>query len=173
MEVIHERASEKEISSKTLKEVEESLRGNKNSSKNVVDMVIPKVASKHSASFSSPKHCSKGSNDSLNQPECMYTPPENIVELEDAIEKYENAVKTITNLNVERGRLEQKVMELNDKMRYFEREREGLVGEKKECLGLLVKHAEEREVLEGENERLRGVVRECEEKLEMIEEELR
>lgn len=80
---------------------------------------IPKVVSKHSASFSSPKHCSKGSNDSLNQPECMYTPPEKVLELDETIEKYQDAIKTISSLTFHKSRLEQRLAEMNNKLAYI------------------------------------------------------
>lgn len=62
MESIPERNSDKEMSSST-----HNKGGNK--------QTIPKLGSKHTASFSSPKHISKQSQDSLGRPECLETPP--------------------------------------------------------------------------------------------------
>lgn len=36
---------------------------------------------------------------------------------------------------------------MNDKLLYFERDKEGMIAEKKECLSLLVRHSERNEKL--------------------------
>ena len=134
-----------------------------------------KNSSGHSMSFSSPKHRSKISIDSVHAHDINIESPSNNtrnVSSTEVGEEYQAALKTVNSLTMQRSKLEHRLKELQERVSTVEREKEELIVEKKYCLDLLVKHSEKNDKLDTDNRTIKKSLTEYEERYRELSSEI-